>query len=37
EAEIYEFAHNRGLAYGVLAVLIAVMAGWLANLMFRRT
>ncbi|MDA0238685.1 MAG: TIGR02186 family protein [Proteobacteria bacterium] len=37
EAEIYEFAHSRGLAYGILAVLIAVMAGWLANLMFRRT
>jgi uncharacterized protein (TIGR02186 family) len=37
EAEIYEFAHSRGVAYGVLAVLIAVMAGWLANLVFRRT
>ena len=37
EAEVYEFAHERGLAYGVLAVLVAVVAGWLANLMFRRT
>jgi len=36
EARVYEFAHRYALAYGVLAVLIAAMAGWLANLVFRR-
>ncbi len=36
EASIYDFAHRHSLAYGVLAVLIAVVAGWLANLAFRR-
>lgn len=36
EARVYNFAHDYGLAYGVLAVVIAVVAGWLANLAFRR-
>ena len=36
EAAIYDFAHRQSLAYGVLAVLIAVVAGWLANLAFKR-
>jgi len=36
EAAIYDFAHGQSLAYGVLAVLIAVVAGWLANLAFKR-
>ena len=36
EAAIYDFAHRQSLAYGVLAVLIAVMAGWLANVVFKR-
>ncbi|GJL85343.1 MAG: membrane protein [Micavibrio sp.] len=31
EAKIYKFAYEQSLAYGLLCVLIAVMAGWLAN------
>ncbi len=36
EAGIYGFAHRHSAIYGVLAVLIAAMAGWLANLAFRK-
>ena len=36
EASIYDFAHRHSLAYGVLAVFIAMVAGWLANFVFRR-
>jgi uncharacterized protein (TIGR02186 family) len=36
EARVFEFAHGQSLAYGILAVLIAAVAGWLANLMFRK-
>ncbi len=35
-ADLYEFAHEDGTLYGILAVLGAVMAGLLGNLMFRR-
>jgi uncharacterized protein (TIGR02186 family) len=35
-ADLYEFAHDEGALYGILAVLGAVMAGLLGNLMFRR-
>jgi uncharacterized protein (TIGR02186 family) len=35
-ASVYDFAHRHSLAYGFLAVFIAVMAGWLANLPFRK-
>ena len=35
-ADLYEFAHDEGELYGILAVLGAVMAGLLGNLMFRR-
>ena len=37
EAGVFDFAHRHALAYGVLAVLIAVMAGWLAGIIFRRS
>ena len=37
EAGVFDFAHRHALAYGVLAVLIAVMAGWLAGIVFRGT
>lgn len=37
EATVWEFAHRQSLAYGILAVLIAVVAGWIANAAFRRT
>jgi len=36
EAGIFDFAHRHSLAYGVLAVLIAALAGWLANAAFRK-
>jgi len=36
EAGVFNFAHRHSLAYGVIAILIAGMAGWLANAVFRR-
>jgi uncharacterized protein (TIGR02186 family) len=36
EAEIFNFAHRYSALYGVLAVLIAAFAGWLANVAFRK-
>jgi uncharacterized protein (TIGR02186 family) len=35
-ADIYNFAHRNGLAYGVIAVLTALLFGWIAHLAFRR-
>ena len=35
-ADIYEFAHDRAAIYGLLAVLVAVLAGWAAGAIFRR-
>lgn len=35
-ARVYRFAHNNSLMYGVAAVLMALFAGWLANLFFRK-
>jgi len=35
-ADIYDFAHEDGELYGILAILGAVMAGLLGNFMFRR-
>jgi len=36
EAGVYSFAHRHALAYGVLAILLAGMAGWLASVVFRK-
>jgi hypothetical protein len=36
EARVYDFAHRLSWAYGILAVLIAAVAGWTANLAFRK-
>lgn len=36
-AELFDFAHRRPALYGILAVLIALAAGWLAGVAFRRT
>lgn len=36
-AEVYDFAYNWPMAYGALAVLLALLAGWFAALVFRRT
>lgn len=36
EAQVYNFAHQHALIYGLLAVLIAVVSGWTANAVFRK-
>ncbi|MBM3600527.1 MAG: hypothetical protein FJX35_20185 [Alphaproteobacteria bacterium] len=35
-ADVYEFAHNQAAWYGLLAIAIAVAAGWLASVAFRK-
>jgi uncharacterized protein (TIGR02186 family) len=34
-ADIFEFAHEESVAYGLLAIFGALMAGWVAHLVFR--
>ena len=36
EAKIYDFAHEHAAWYGMIAIAIALMAGWLAGVIFRR-
>ncbi len=36
EAWIFDFAHRRPVAYGVLAIALAVVAGWGASIIFRK-
>ncbi|MFQ5774132.1 MAG: TIGR02186 family protein [Kiloniellaceae bacterium] len=36
EAVIYDFAYERSAWYGVIAIVIALVAGWLAHLAFRK-
>ncbi len=36
EAEVYDFANQRSALYGIVAIVIAVAAGWLAGVVFRR-
>jgi uncharacterized protein (TIGR02186 family) len=36
EADIYNFAHHNSLAYGLLAIMVAGLAGWMANVVFRK-
>ena len=35
-AEVYEFAHRYSALYGIIAVIIAVVAGWIASVVFRK-
>lgn len=35
-AEIYDFAQNRGLSYGLIAIAFAGVAGWAASRVFQR-
>jgi uncharacterized protein (TIGR02186 family) len=35
-ATIFDFAHQEGAFYGAIAILVALMAGWIAHLAFRR-
>jgi uncharacterized protein (TIGR02186 family) len=37
DAAVFDFARRRSLAYGAIAVVMAVMAGWLASLPFRHS
>ena len=37
EASIYDFAHQHALSYGIIAIVLAAMAGWLASILFRKT
>jgi uncharacterized protein (TIGR02186 family) len=37
ERQLYNFAHNRPLAYGVFAVAAAMLLGWLSSLVFRQS
>ena len=37
EADIFNFAHQQSALYGIIAIVIALMAGWLAGVMFRKT
>ena len=36
-ARIFGFAHEQAPLYGAIAILIALLAGWLAGIIFRRT
>ena len=35
-AEIYNFAHRQSALYGIAAIIIAVFAGWLGSVIFRK-
>lgn len=37
EADIFNFAHEQSALYGIIAILIALMAGWLAGVVFRKS
>ena len=36
ERWMYDFAHQNGLLYGIMAVFIAIATGWTANAIFRK-
>ncbi len=36
-AEIYDFAHSNAALYGIFSVILALFAGWLAAVAFRRS
>ncbi|SDG38305.1 TIGR02186 family protein [Roseospirillum parvum] len=36
-ADIYDFAHNQPALYGIAAIIVAVAAGWLAGVAFRKS
>ncbi|WP_417805262.1 TIGR02186 family protein [Thalassospira lucentensis] len=35
-AEVYDFAHRYSALYGIIAVIIAVISGWIASVVFRK-
>ncbi|MFD2204780.1 TIGR02186 family protein [Kiloniella antarctica] len=36
EAEIYDYAHLNGAMYGIIAIFIALISGWIGHLAFRK-
>jgi hypothetical protein len=36
ESQIYDFAHEQAAFYGVIAIAVALVAGWVAGAVFRR-
>ncbi len=36
EAEVYDFAYQNSAVYGLIAILVALMAGWAAHMAFRK-
>ncbi len=36
-AEVYDFAHDQGPLYGIIAILVAMGAGWLAATAFKKS
>ena len=36
EAAIYNYAHDHSAIYGIVAILIALFAGWLGGVVFRK-
>lgn len=36
DADVFQFAHDYSAAYGLLAIIGALLAGWIAHLVFRR-
>jgi uncharacterized protein (TIGR02186 family) len=36
ESQIYDFAHERAALYGLIAIVVALVAGWIAGAVFRR-
>ncbi len=37
EAEVFNFAHNYSAYYGLIAIVVALTAGWLANAAFKKS
>ena len=35
-ADVYDFAHQQAVAYGIIAILLAALAGWLAATVFKK-
>lgn len=36
EADVYDFAQQRAPLYGLMAIVLAILSGWLASVVFRR-
>lgn len=36
EAEVFDFAQNRAALYGLIAILVALVAGWIGHIVFRK-